>query len=61
MAKYSVQITGEFDSSDPMAAMDTLISLASRVRNGEDVSDNLRAGENFDMNMEFSLYKDEDD
>ena len=60
MAKYDVTIRGEVFADDPVKALETIISHATRSKNNEDVWENMRNGESFNITIDFSLYRDDE-
>ena len=62
MVKYDINIRGEVFADDPMVALDTVIDWAQRAKNGDgDIKDNMKINENFNLTMDFSLFKEEDE
>ena len=61
MIKYDINIRGEVFSDDPIEALNTVIDWAQRAKNGEDIKDNMKNEENFNLTLDFSLFKDEEE
>ena len=60
MIKYDVNIRGDVFAEDPVAALNTIIDWANRVKNSEDIEENMRNGESFNVDLNFAAYKEDE-
>ena len=60
MAKYDVTVRGEVYADDPIKALEKIIEMSKKSADNEDIWENMLIGENFNITIDFSLYKGED-